>query len=370
MPNSLKSCDNPPKGVLKCMEDIRRKFFWGETDEEKAIPWDKAIWVQILKSIHGDKCLNIDVSDSGLNSNWRELMKHLKDPDIRQLIKRKCGNGEDTQFWKDRWFGNQLLNERFPRLFNIEEDKNCTVAERIGNRGFNWNWRMDNLRGRLDEQRIQLELEISEARLSTETDRWIITDAPNLEFSVSWFRDTIRSLDPVEYAWPDVWSPWIPKKKIILAWRVIRGRVPAKSTLADMGIDLPDVLCPSCKDQPENNYHLFLKCPLAASMWTRISQWWNMSTPDFNSVKDAFEWTENCNIKETFREVMKVIIIANLNIIWDHRNCIVFDNKEGSTDLAFIRIQEEVTFWLESRSTKIHIDRSNWFKSPFKTISL
>ena len=121
------------------MEDIRRNFLWGETDEEKAIPWvkwseamrareegglginslkhlnqaliakwawrfvneDKAIWVQILKSIHGENCLIIDSSDAGINSNWREMMKHLKDPDIRKLLKRKCGNGEDTKFWKD-----------------------------------------------------------------------------------------------------------------------------------------------------------------------------------------------------------------------------------------------------------------------------
>ncbi|KAL4583624.1 hypothetical protein LXL04_008204 [Taraxacum kok-saghyz] len=56
------------------------------------------------------------------------------------------------------------------------------------------------------------------------------------------------------------------------------GRVPAKSTLVDMGIDIPDVLCPYCKDQIENVDHVFLKCPWVATLWTRISQWWNMST--------------------------------------------------------------------------------------------
>ena len=116
-----------PKGVLKSMEDIRRKFFWGETSEEKAIPWvrwteamrpreegglginslkhlnqaliakwawrfvreDKAIWVNILKSLYGNYCLNIDSSDAGFNSNWIEMLKNLKDPDIRKLIRKK-----------------------------------------------------------------------------------------------------------------------------------------------------------------------------------------------------------------------------------------------------------------------------------------
>ncbi|KAL4573563.1 hypothetical protein LXL04_020373 [Taraxacum kok-saghyz] len=260
--------------------------------------------------------------------------------------------------------------EKFPRLFNLEEEKNCMVVDRIKNHGCNWKWRMEVLRGRMDDQRTQLECEIIDIRLNREKDSWIILESPNLEFSVSWFRNMSRALEPAETVWPDVWSSWIPKKKIILAWRAIRGRVPAKTTLVDMGIDIPDVLCPSCPNHVENVDHLFLKCDWATTLWTRISQWWNLPTPEFHTIKEIFEWLDQCTMKEVDKEVMKVIVIANLNRIWDHRNGIIYEKKEYTTDLAFIRIQEESAFWIESRSINTRINRSSSFMSPFKAISM
>ncbi|KAL4573885.1 hypothetical protein LXL04_020706 [Taraxacum kok-saghyz] len=121
------------------------KWIWRFVNE------DKAVWVNILKSIHGENCLNIDLTDVGFNSNWRDLLKHLKDPDIRKIIKRKCGNGDETSFWKDPWISEQLLMEKFLRLYNMEEEKLCTVADRIRNQEINWNRKMENLRGRLEE---------------------------------------------------------------------------------------------------------------------------------------------------------------------------------------------------------------------------
>ncbi|KAL4573165.1 hypothetical protein LXL04_019962 [Taraxacum kok-saghyz] len=77
-----------------------------------------------------------------------------------------------------------------------------------------------------------------------------------------------------------------------------------------------------------------------------------------------------CSEKEVFKEVLKVMVIASLNIIWEHRNGVVFDRKALSFELAPVRVQEEVAFWIESRSSKICIDRSLWFKSPFKAIMM
>ena len=67
---------------------------------------------------------------------------------------------------------------------------------------------------------------------------------------------------------------------------------------------------------------------------------------------------------------MKTTIIVNINLIWDHRNGVIFDKKEISIDLAFVRLQEEVAFWIESRSFKYRIDRSVWFSSPFTACNM
>lgn len=53
------------------------------------------------------------------------------------LIKRKIGNGIDTKFWKDKWHGDILAN-RFPRLLELELDRECSVANKSSNDSWPW----------------------------------------------------------------------------------------------------------------------------------------------------------------------------------------------------------------------------------------
>ncbi|KAL4562320.1 hypothetical protein LXL04_034520 [Taraxacum kok-saghyz] len=117
-----------------------------------------------------------------------------------------------------------------------------------------------------------------------------------------------------------------------------------------MGIDLHDILCPLCSNQSEDVEHTFLKCSWAESLWTRISQWWNIPTPNFESILGIFEWLDKCRETELTKEIMKTTIIANINLIWDHRNGVIFDKKEISIDLAFVCLQEQVAFWIDVTS--------------------
>jgi len=39
------------------------------------------------------------------------------------------GNGANTLFWVDKWVGDAPLSVRFRRLYDLCEDKLCTVAE-------------------------------------------------------------------------------------------------------------------------------------------------------------------------------------------------------------------------------------------------
>lgn len=47
---------------------------------------------------------------------------------VDSLIKRKIGNGIDTKFWKDKRHGD-ILENIFPRLFELELDKECYVVD-------------------------------------------------------------------------------------------------------------------------------------------------------------------------------------------------------------------------------------------------
>jgi len=43
-------------------------------------------------------------------------------------VVRKVGDGTDTLFWSHRWLGGSALSERFPRLYELAENKTKTVV--------------------------------------------------------------------------------------------------------------------------------------------------------------------------------------------------------------------------------------------------
>ncbi|GJT80077.1 retrovirus-related pol polyprotein from transposon TNT 1-94 [Tanacetum coccineum] len=50
--------------------------------------------------------------------------------DLRNIFKRKVGNGKSKRFWLDNWVGGGPLNVSYNRLFRLEVNKNCLVRDR------------------------------------------------------------------------------------------------------------------------------------------------------------------------------------------------------------------------------------------------
>jgi hypothetical protein len=44
-------------------------------------------------------------------------------------LSRKVDNGEQTNFWRDEWLGDEPLNINFSRLFELSVDKNILVTD-------------------------------------------------------------------------------------------------------------------------------------------------------------------------------------------------------------------------------------------------
>ncbi|KAL4590231.1 hypothetical protein LXL04_003157 [Taraxacum kok-saghyz] len=375
-----------PKTVINQLEAIRRNFFSGSTEDTKVIPsedgglginslkhlnealiskwvWrfhteSEAIWVKILKSIHGKDCTNNCQNKALKSSNWSSLLNlqekmKTKDLDIRQYLKIKCGNGMDTRFWIDPWITFKPLKDQFPRLLAIEADKFVYVSGRIGGDTRNWNWTREPSRGCTRDNLEELEKMTESVNLTNEKDEWIITDAPNQTYTVSWFKNHIQQKESSQSSFRNIWSTWLPKRNNILAWRILRGRMPVKLNLSNMGVDLNDVLCPICQDHTEDINHVFLKFHWAESLWTQMSQWWNMPLPTFDAIHNIFDWIDKCKEKEIFRRIMTTIVVGVLSTIWIHRNGVTFEKKKMSTEVAFIKMQEETLSWISNRNSYI-----------------
>lgn len=164
-----------PKSIIKKLECIRRKFFWGgSTDNNKIawISWNKVMasldqcglnigslhtsnlsmlakwwwrflterssnWCKIICSIHGAQGgLHNSSSIKSKSGPWYQIAKINGDfseygIDIHSLFKLKIGNGESSSFWTDKWVGNEPLCVTFPRLYRLETNKLCHVKDRI-----------------------------------------------------------------------------------------------------------------------------------------------------------------------------------------------------------------------------------------------
>ncbi|PWA34062.1 RNA-directed DNA polymerase, eukaryota [Artemisia annua] len=88
-------------------------------------------------------------------------------------MRKRIGNGRNTQFWSDLWVGDQTLKERFPRVFVLERIKDCSIADRWCDDNWNWNWiRNMNTEGRTGQQFIDLLCVIEGIDWSENEDVW------------------------------------------------------------------------------------------------------------------------------------------------------------------------------------------------------
>ncbi|GJU20664.1 hypothetical protein Tco_1154006 [Tanacetum coccineum] len=48
--------------------------------------------------------------------------------DLISFCNRKLGNGTSTRFWDDIWCGESTLKSKFPRVYMLDNDRDCIVA--------------------------------------------------------------------------------------------------------------------------------------------------------------------------------------------------------------------------------------------------
>ncbi|KAK2373612.1 hypothetical protein QL285_074640 [Trifolium repens] len=78
-------------------------------------------------------------------------------------------------------------------------------------------------------------------------------------------------------------------KVSILAWRLLRDRLPTKANLVSRGILAPDLHdCVTGCGGIETARHLFLSCSTFGSLWAQVRSWIGFSAVDAFSLSDHF----------------------------------------------------------------------------------
>nr|GEW01867.1 RNA-directed DNA polymerase, eukaryota [Tanacetum cinerariifolium] len=161
-----------PKGVLKDMEAIQSKFFYGADSFDKKITWvawdkvlasrkngglgvssfhalnralllkwvwpfisqDGSLWFNVINSVYGSNLVSHSVSYSSI---WCSILREVhvlkgKGFYFFSYCKKRVGDRVCTLLWSDVWISDVPLQDSFPRLFALETDKDASVAVKLG----------------------------------------------------------------------------------------------------------------------------------------------------------------------------------------------------------------------------------------------
>ncbi|GJS37254.1 RNA-directed DNA polymerase, eukaryota, partial [Tanacetum coccineum] len=166
MPLYHMSLFKAPSGVLNRIEALRNRFFHGHDSNSK-----RAIWVNWKKALTSKDRGGL----GGYKSCWLVIVQEInalmnKGINVMQYFRRKIGNGEDTNFWEDKWCDGGKLKDKFHRLYALEDNKQITVGRKLAQVTLASSFRRHPRSGIEMEQFINMVNLIKETALNSSSD--------------------------------------------------------------------------------------------------------------------------------------------------------------------------------------------------------
>nr|GEW26377.1 RNA-directed DNA polymerase, eukaryota [Tanacetum cinerariifolium] len=282
IPTYFMSLYKVPEAVLKHIERLRNSFFFVvELEERKISCTGGSVWVAIRKSI------------DTLNSKGVDLM---------QYCNKVIGNGSSTSFWHERWNGDTCFKERFHRLFNLELEKDISVAQKLDLSRFSSSFRK-RLRGGLEESQWNemAQMLVSSAR---------------------------KDID-----------------------KHLLDKLSTRSNLSYRGVDVPCVFCPVCDSKVESRNHFF-GCSLVSKIYRLIGRWWSIHIPLFSDFASCEAWFKDLRITSLHKSVLEATFFSLWWRVWSFRNASVFAVVKPKKCMFFNNNVSQTFMWMNHRSRK------------------
>ncbi|KAJ9553481.1 hypothetical protein OSB04_017526 [Centaurea solstitialis] len=289
--------------------------------------------------------------------------------DFSGSFAKKIGDEKKTFMWEERWNGSARFKDTFPRLYQLEEDKQAHIADRgmWTEEGWRWTWswrrpprgrelgELEDLTNRLAES--------SPIRDKSDVIEWKLDDSK--EYKVKRMQELQEEVEPSTS--PTIKTKWnkiVPKKVCILAWRARLGRLPCRVSLDRMGIDLDSILCPRCGDESETLDHTLVTCPEVKKLWCLVGNWWNKNLERVVSTQEILQLGEPAGeiVKED--DIWTGTKWSIMYLIWEHRNAIVFKENKNKLLDKFFEFQRRTFEWITRRVRKKNTEWGKWLVDP------
>lgn len=409
-----------PSAVLKNLEGIRRRFFWGySTGSTKKIHFLK--WEKICQSkkygglgLSSVKNRNLillgkwwwraygerqgywnEILSQRYGLNWRLDLTKIIDkscsPVVSSIISlkkdRSCqfitdssnyrwilNDGKQVLFWEDLWYHDKTLAESHPNLYNISSFKQVTVSELIN---VNLDSRVLNvMRAQVSTPEGLAEFNsishlLNSVRLSNKSDILVWkpsggTFSTKLSYKLLFSADLPSSN---HFRWNLVWGQIVPPKIKIFLWKVMWTILPTKLVLSKRLSNI-NPLCDWCGVKEETMEHIFWGCEVADWMWQYLGSWWSIPSLlnrhfDF-SLPRLFLLTRRKFIKK----VWGLVVAAALWTIWLARNDNVFNKIRATKKTVIHLLNFRISQWGEAAKLLDFGNDPLWVVNPIGALSL
>lgn len=392
-----------PKSVIKSLEAIRAKFFWGGNKDARKIHWCKwssvvakmedgglgigslsamnlsllykwrwrgingtnSLWARIISEIHGDNCFS-DMAAKN-KGNWYYMVNlfrkcHAEFDIPNNVITRKIGNGHNVYFWSERWHGDEPFKDLFPRLYALETEKHCRVSNRFVLNNWEWKWRRV-IRDGHEHNQLQELLRILPRQLDNEPDKWQWCFQGSNSFSSAIIRKHIDQF-VCETARSTGWNNLVPKKVNVFVWRLCRNILPTFINLFGRGVDVDTFNCKLCTHGIDDGIHLFHQCKFTRELRKHLSGWLQINIPEMEP-KGIIEWYKDLQVSNHRRKIIEVIMYAWWWHVWKDRNNMVYNKEKASTAGTLQAIVSLTFLWVSNRDRKNRYEWRDWIICPF-----
>ncbi|GKA12831.1 hypothetical protein Tco_0692377 [Tanacetum coccineum] len=150
----------------------------------------ESLWVRVIKAIHADDGKVGTVSKTGSRSCWWNIVNEiriLKNQGVNffEFMRIKVGNGDSTAFWDDKWIGDIVLKDMYPRIYALETCKAVSVRIKLNDSSLDNSFRRKSRGGVEQVQYNALFVLVDSVTLVPSSDRWVWSLEGLREFSVA-----------------------------------------------------------------------------------------------------------------------------------------------------------------------------------------
>ncbi|GJR90004.1 RNA-directed DNA polymerase, eukaryota [Tanacetum coccineum] len=283
--------------------------------------------------------------------------------DLISHCKIRVGNGRRTSFWNDLWIGDASLRFMFPRLYALDTNKVCTVADKM-DAPLTSSFRQ-TVRGGAESQQLAHIFDLlGPVILSNMEDRWVWDLNGDGKIRVKDVRTLLDETFLPKADIPTRWIKTIPIKVNIFAWKASLDRLPTRYNLDRRGVEVSSLSCSICNSTHEDTDHLLFRCGLATDVMRLVCRWWNVLWILVNSYQEWIAWFKSLRMSSSSKGVLEGVFYTVWWSIWYFRNQLLFAAQKPRKEALFDDIVMRSFNWSITRG-KLTFRRDSWLQHPY-----